>query len=211
MERKCGKLGGELPRGTSMHKDESTGANIAPTNQSDSGWRAQLSWQFPNCDKNMSHIQLCVIVCVWTDLCATMSTDIGDSCTPQTHSYHNRFCLKSQSNNVQKCNSWIIVTPPTADPPWCFLTTACTSFHTAQVQYHQIFIAFFSDWIALPWLNRKWSRKLGWTADVKTWLSNPLLHFEGSVSNLERYVSPLLEMLLLLTISTPHQATCYFY
>lgn len=41
-----------------MHKDESTGANVAPTNQSDNGWRAQLSWQFPNCDGNMAHIQL---------------------------------------------------------------------------------------------------------------------------------------------------------
>lgn len=41
-----------------MHKDESTGANVAPTNQSDNGWRAQLSWQFPNCDGSMAHIQL---------------------------------------------------------------------------------------------------------------------------------------------------------
>ena len=65
--------GGGPPRGTSMHKDESTGANVAPTNQSDSGWRAQLSWHLPNCDRNMSHIQPCVCVCVC--VCATMSTD----------------------------------------------------------------------------------------------------------------------------------------
>lgn len=50
--------GGRLPLGIYMHKDESTGANIAPTNQSDNGWRAQLSWQFPNCDRNMARIQL---------------------------------------------------------------------------------------------------------------------------------------------------------
>lgn len=73
IERKCGKLGGgRPPLGTSMHKDESTGANVAPTNQSDNGWRAQLSWQFPNCDRNTAHIQLCVCVCVWEQVCVQL-------------------------------------------------------------------------------------------------------------------------------------------
>lgn len=47
-----------LPAATVMHKDESTGANVAPTNQSDNGWRAQLSWQFPNCDGKPANMQL---------------------------------------------------------------------------------------------------------------------------------------------------------
>lgn len=47
-----------LPAATVMHKDESTGANVAPTNQSDNGWRAQLSWQFLNCDGKPANMQL---------------------------------------------------------------------------------------------------------------------------------------------------------
>lgn len=54
-----GGVGGVLlPAATVMHKDESTGANVAPTNQSDNGWRAQLSWQFPNCDGKPANMQL---------------------------------------------------------------------------------------------------------------------------------------------------------
>lgn len=61
----CGRLGWAgagrgvmLPAATVMHKDESTGANVAPTNQSDNGWRAQLSWQFLNCDGKPANMQL---------------------------------------------------------------------------------------------------------------------------------------------------------
>lgn len=72
-ERKCGtcvrvcvsvagwggvRWGVMLPAATVMHKNESTGANVAPTNQSDNGWRAQLSWQFPNCDGKPANVQL---------------------------------------------------------------------------------------------------------------------------------------------------------
>lgn len=67
-ETKYGKKRvGRLPLGSTMHKDESTGANIAPTNQSDNGWRAQLCWQFPNCNRNMANIGLCESVCQATD------------------------------------------------------------------------------------------------------------------------------------------------
>lgn len=64
--RQVQKIGGLTDRlgGTSMHKDESTGTNVAPTNQSDIGWRAQMAWHFPNCDRNMSHIELCECVCI---------------------------------------------------------------------------------------------------------------------------------------------------
>lgn len=48
-ERKCRELEGGSPQGTSMHKDEGTKVKAAPTNQSDSGWRAELSWQV-DCD-----------------------------------------------------------------------------------------------------------------------------------------------------------------
>lgn len=52
-ERKCRELEGGSPQGTSMHKDEGTKVKAAPTNQSDSGWRARLSWQV-DCDGKMA-------------------------------------------------------------------------------------------------------------------------------------------------------------
>lgn len=45
-----------------MHKDEGTKVKAAPTNQSDSGWRARLSWQV-DCDGKMAKIEH--RVCEW--------------------------------------------------------------------------------------------------------------------------------------------------
>lgn len=50
-KRKCRELEGGLPQGRSMHTDERTRVKVAPTNQSDYGWRAELSWQVNNCDE----------------------------------------------------------------------------------------------------------------------------------------------------------------
>lgn len=49
-ERKCRELEGGLPQGRSMHKDERSKVSVAPANQSDNGWRAELSWQVNNWD-----------------------------------------------------------------------------------------------------------------------------------------------------------------
>lgn len=53
-ESKCIELEGGLPQGMSTHKDKGTKVKVAPTNQSDNGWRAQLSWQVNNCNGKMA-------------------------------------------------------------------------------------------------------------------------------------------------------------
>lgn len=60
-----------------MHKDEGTKVKAAPTNQSDSGWRARLSWQV-DCDggNGLNRAQG-----LWMDVFAALSPDIDS--TPQ--------------------------------------------------------------------------------------------------------------------------------
>lgn len=53
-EKKCRELEGRLPQGMSTHKDKGTKVKVAPTNQSDNGWRAQLSWQVNNRNGKMA-------------------------------------------------------------------------------------------------------------------------------------------------------------
>lgn len=68
-----------LPGGVSMHKDESARANVAPTNQSDSGWRVQLAWRLPNCQRNMSLIQMHLCPVTYRDAPAQTHTATPDS------------------------------------------------------------------------------------------------------------------------------------
>lgn len=73
---KSGELEGRLPQARSMHKDERTKVKVAPTNQSDNGCRAELSWQVNNCDggNGLNRAQR-----LWTDFCAVLSPDIDNS------------------------------------------------------------------------------------------------------------------------------------
>lgn len=82
-----------------MHKDERTKVKVAPTNQSDSGWRAELSWQVNDCDggNGLNRAQG-----LWTDFCAVLSPaiDLNSNSSKKNHQKEN--CLRRPADEFDR-------------------------------------------------------------------------------------------------------------